>query len=77
VSDFERMLAIALALYMAIGTVFALSVLSGLLARVARPQTGAEWRAFWFANVTCFLRWSTGWLPIVLWYWLREDRGRL
>jgi len=73
VTDFERVVAILLALYLLIGAVFALSMLNGVLRDVTRPTTWPEWRSYWFANTVCFLRWSAGWLPIVLFYCLRED----
>lgn len=69
----ERIALIALALYLAIGSIFALSVLSGVLQRV--PYKVRDHRIiFWMTNIILYLRWTAAWLPIVMYYQIRRWR---
>jgi len=70
-----RMLALALlGLYFAAGAFFAYSVLSGVLRRL-NPIYRTNRLRFWMTNAILFVRWSCGWLPIVLYYWSKGRRG--
>jgi hypothetical protein len=66
----DKILLIMLLLYLAIGAVFALSILSGVLARLPlnmrRPR-----HLYWATNVICFVRWTCAWFPIVMWSFIR------
>jgi hypothetical protein len=62
---------VGLILYLLIGAVFALSILSSLFHRMpVRLRQDVERDKFivWMTNIIVFLRWSCGWLPIVIYY---------
>jgi hypothetical protein len=62
-----------LSLYLAIGSIFAVSILSGVLRRV--PYKVRDHRiVFWLTNIILFFRWTAAWLPIIMYYEIRRGR---
>jgi hypothetical protein len=63
---------IALAIYLAIGMVWAGTLLAAVQRR-AKPSMGDDRIANWIASAILFVRWTCSWLPTLLYYWFTAD----